>query len=93
MVLPACRSAGRSRPTAALVVSATDAKYGPAAEHRRQARRAAITRAHVLTAPFLGGWIAVSSLLTGLALIVLKRPGCDLHSLCVPWRLTGAGAG
>lgn len=61
-------------PSAAIAVAPTAAERRPSADHRRQARRAALARVRLLAAPFLAVWIAVSSLLTGLALVVLKRP-------------------
>ncbi|WP_169701794.1 glycosyltransferase [Janibacter terrae] len=68
-------------PGAAVAVRPTAAERRPGAQHRRQARRAALTRAHVVTAPFLALWIAVSSLLVGLGLVVLKRPGLGAEEL------------
>ena len=68
-------------PSAAVAVAPMAADRRPTTEHRRQARRAALTRAHVLTAPFIALWVAVTSLLGGLALIVLKRPGMGAAEL------------
>ncbi|MGO1165313.1 MAG: glycosyltransferase [Janibacter sp.] len=68
-------------PSAAVAIASTAADRHPTTEHRRQARRVALTRAHILTAPFLALWVAVSSLLGGLALIVLKRPGMGAAEL------------
>lgn len=68
-------------PTAAVAIAPTAADRRPTTSHRRQARRTALTRAHVLTAPFLALWIALSSLIGGLALIILKRPGMGAAEL------------
>ena len=68
-------------PDAHVAVRRTSAERRPTASHRRQARRVALTRAHVTTAPFLALWIAMSSLLTGLVLVVLKRPGMGADEL------------
>ncbi|KRE37677.1 hypothetical protein ASG73_08480 [Janibacter sp. Soil728] len=68
-------------PDAHVAVRQTGAERRPTASHRRQARRVALTRAHVTSAPFLALWIAVSSLLTGLVLIALKRPGMGADEL------------
>lgn len=68
-------------PTAAVAVRPTAAERHPSHEHRRQARRAALTRAHVATAPLLALWVLLSSLVTGLALVVLKRPGMGADEL------------
>lgn len=62
-------------PAAAVAVTPTAAERRPTTDHRRQARRVALARSNLLLAPFLALWIAVSSLLLGLTLIVLKRPG------------------
>lgn len=62
-------------PGAAVAVRPTAAERRPSAEHRRQARRAALTRAHVVAAPFLSVWVALCSLVVGLGLVLLKRPG------------------
>lgn len=62
-------------PGAAVAVQPTAAERHATPDHRRQARRAALSRAHFATAPLLALWIALSSLVTGLALVVLKRPG------------------
>ena len=68
-------------PSAAVAVAPTAGDCRPTTSHRRQARRAALTRAHALTAPFLAVWVALTSLLGGLALIVLKRPGMGAAEL------------
>ena len=68
-------------PEAKVAVRPTAAERRPTTEHRRQARRAALTRAHVTTAPFLALWIALSSLVVGLGLVVLKRPGMGADEL------------
>ncbi|UTT65289.1 glycosyltransferase [Janibacter sp. CX7] len=68
-------------PEAKVAVRPTAAERRPTTEHRRQARRAALTRAHVATAPFLALWIALSSLVVGLGLVVLKRPGMGADEL------------
>ena len=62
-------------PGAALAVAPTAAERRPTVDHRRQARRVALTRCPLLLAPFLALWVLLGSLLGGLALIVLKRPG------------------
>lgn len=61
-------------PRAAVAVAPTPADRHPTREHRAQARRAALTRAPLLLAPFLALWVAVGSLVGGLALMLLKRP-------------------
>ncbi|WP_435199690.1 glycosyltransferase [Janibacter sp. GS2] len=68
-------------PTAAVAIAPTTADRHPTTAHRRQARRAALTRAHVLVAPFLALWVALSSVLGGLALIGLKRPAMGAAEL------------
>lgn len=68
-------------PDAAVAVRPTAADRHPTPQHRRQARRAALARAHFTAAPFLAVWIAVSSLVTGLALMLLKRPGMGADEL------------
>lgn len=68
-------------PSAAVAVAPSAADRRPTRDHRRQARRAALTRTPFLLAPFLAVWIAVSSLVGGLALIVLKRPGMGAEEL------------
>ena len=68
-------------PSAAVAVAPSAADRRPTRDHRRQARRAALTRAPLLLAPFLALWIALGSLVGGLALIVLKRPGMGAEEL------------
>ncbi|WEV79654.1 glycosyltransferase [Janibacter cremeus] len=68
-------------PSAAVAVAPTAAERRPTVDHRRQARRVALTRSHLLAAPFLALWILVGSLLGGLALIILKRPGMGAAEL------------
>lgn len=68
-------------PRAAVAVAPSAADRRPTRDHRRQARRAALTRAPFYLAPFLALWIALSSLVGGLALIVLKRPGMGAEEL------------
>lgn len=68
-------------PDARVAVHPTAAERRPTTSHRRQARRAALARAHITAAPFLALWIAVSSLVTGLGLMVLKRPGMGADEL------------
>lgn len=68
-------------PDASVAVRPTAAERHPSAAHRRQARRAALARAHAVAVPFLALWIAVSSLVIGLALVVLKRPGMGADEL------------
>lgn len=68
-------------PGAAVAVASSAADRHPTRDHRRQARRAALTRTPFYLAPFLALWIAVSSLVGGLALIVLKRPGMGAEEL------------
>lgn len=68
-------------PGAAIAVEPTPAERRPTVDHRRQARRVALTRGHLLAAPFLALWILVGSLLGGLALIILKRPGMGAAEL------------
>ena len=68
-------------PRAAVAVRPTAAELRPTPDHRRQARRAALARAHFAAAPFVALWIALSSLVGGLALVVLKRPGMGADEL------------
>ncbi|MGO4242941.1 glycosyltransferase, partial [Janibacter sp. RAF20_2_2] len=68
-------------PRAAVAVRPTAAERRPTPDHRRQARRAALARAHFAAAPFVALWIALSSLVGGLALVVLKRPGMGADEL------------
>ncbi len=63
---------------------------------RRQARRVALTRCAWWSLPVLAAWIAGSSLLAALALLVAKRPRAawaelsDLGAVLTPWRVLGA---
>ncbi|WP_338748288.1 glycosyltransferase [Janibacter alittae] len=68
-------------PGAAVAVEPSAAEVRATVDHRRQARRVALTRANLLVAPFLALWILIGSLLGGLALIVLKRPGMGAAEL------------
>lgn len=68
-------------PSAAVATTPSPADRNPTAEHRRQARRVALTRSNLLVMPFLSLWILVGSLLGGLALILLKRPGMGAAEL------------
>ncbi len=68
-------------PGAAVAVAPSAADRRPTRDHRRQARRAALTRTPCYLAPFLALWVAVGSLVGGLALIVLKRPGMGAEEL------------
>ncbi|WP_082580885.1 glycosyltransferase [Phycicoccus sp. Root563] len=88
-------------------VAATDADAqrgtpGPASaadspnRQRRQARRVALARCAWWALPLLTVWIAVSSLVAALALLVAKRPRAawaelsDLGAVLTPWRVLGA---
>lgn len=62
-------------PDARVAVRPSAAERRPTSDHRRQARRTALARAHFGAAPFLALWIALSSLVIGLVLALLKRPG------------------
>ncbi|NYF99117.1 glycosyltransferase [Janibacter cremeus] len=68
-------------PGAAVAVEPTVAERRATIDHHRQARRVALTRANLLVAPLLALWILVGSLLGGLALVVLKRPGMGAAEL------------
>jgi GT2 family glycosyltransferase len=63
---------------------------------RRAARRVALTRCAWWAVPFLALWIAVSSLVAGLVLLVAKQPTAawhelsDVGALLDPWRSLGA---
>ncbi len=63
---------------------------------RRQARRAALARCSWWAVPALAAWIAVSSLLAGVALLLAKRPAAawaelgDLGAVLTPGRVARA---
>ena len=67
-----------------------------AGSRRRAARRVALTRCSLLAAPFLAVWVALTSLVAGLALLVAKQPRAawrelsDIGALLDPWRSLGA---
>ena len=67
-----------------------------AARMRRQARRVALTRCSPLVAPFLAAWIVLSSLGSGLLLLLAKRPRAawaelaDIGAVLTPGRTLGA---
>ncbi|MBM6400960.1 hypothetical protein [Phycicoccus sonneratiae] len=65
VVVPASRV--RSRPGVAVATATTGAR-------RRAARRVAMARAPWWATPFLAAWVAVSSVLAALGLLLLKRP-------------------
>lgn len=82
--------------------TATDQPVRIGGPRRRAARRVALTRCAPWTLPFLAVWIAVSSVVSAAALLVLKRPAHarvvlgDLGSLVHPitgirsrWRFRG----
>ena len=81
------RATVRTRPSAAV--------EGPRSR-RRAARRVALTRCSLAATPFLALWIALSSLLAGVALLVAKQPRAawaelsDIGALLDPWRSLGA---
>lgn len=66
-------------PAARVAVTPTPADEHPTTTQRRQARRAALTRANLLLAPFLALWILLGSLVTGLGLLLAKRPRMALE--------------
>ncbi len=68
-------------PSAAVAVPPTAAERHPTSSQRRQARRAALTRANLLLAPFLALWILLASVVTGLGLLLIKRPRMALEEL------------
>jgi GT2 family glycosyltransferase len=63
---------------------------------RRRARQVALTRCSLLATPFLAIWIALSTVVSGLALLLVKRPRlawrefADLATLFTGPRLLGA---
>lgn len=63
---------------------------------RRRTRQIALTRCSLLATPFLALWMALSTLGSSLALLLVKRPRlawrefCDLGALFTGWRLLGA---
>lgn len=64
----------------------------PSASDRRDARRVALARGPILTAPIRALWIALSTAAVALGLAVLKRPAAarrqagDLIAVLDPWR-------
>ena len=81
------RATVRTRPSAAV--------EGPRSR-RRAARRVALTRCSLAATPLIALWIALSSLLGGVALLVAKQPRAawaelsDIGALLDPWRSLGA---
>lgn len=67
-----------------------EADTGP---RRRAARRVALARAAWWTAPFLALWILVSALVSGLALLLLKRPRAAFAEFAVLGALDPVRAG
>jgi GT2 family glycosyltransferase len=72
------------------------ARGGSANRMRRQARRVALARCAWWALPFLAAWIAVSSVVSAVALLVAKRPRAawaelsDLGAVLTPGRVLGA---
>ena len=86
VVVPAARM--RTEPGVAPAGAST-------ASRRRAARRVALARAPWWASPFLAAWIAVTSVVAALGLLLLKRPrsaGAELSSLASldPFRGTAA---
>lgn len=77
-------------------VRTTPGDRDDATARRRAARRVALTRCSPVAAPFLALWVAVSSLVGGLALLGAKQPRgawrelSDMGALLDPWRSIGA---
>jgi hypothetical protein len=85
------------RTGAAVAPTSAPAMRGPAANRvRRQARRVALARCAWWALPFLAVWIAVSSVVAAVALLVAKRPRAawaelsDLGAVLTPGRVLGA---
>lgn len=76
--------------------SVTGAPRETTAQLRRQARRVALARCAVWAAPFLALWIAATSLVAGLALLLVKRPRAawaefgDIGAVLTPGRSLSA---
>ena len=90
-----------ARDDGASAASAASAATSPLAtdgitRQRRQARRVALARCAWWSLPVLALWIAGSSLVAALALLVAKRPRAawaelsDLGAVLTPWRVLGA---
>ncbi len=86
-------------PTARVAAPASSDLAGAQADtpaRRRAARRVALARCAWWTAPFLALWLALTSLLGGLAMLLAKRPRAagaevaDLGALLDPWRTLAA---
>ncbi|HEY3534212.1 MAG TPA: glycosyltransferase, partial [Pedococcus sp.] len=85
------------RTGAAVAPTSAPAMRGPAANRvRRQARRVALARCAWWALPFLAVWIAVSSVVAAVALVVAKRPRAawaelsDVGAVLTPARVIGA---
>src|SRR6476620_5281283 len=63
---------------------------------RRHGRQVALARCSALLVPFLALWITLTSLASGVALLLVKRPRrallelADVGALLTPWRVVGA---
>ncbi|WP_406831830.1 glycosyltransferase [Pedococcus sp. KACC 23699] len=85
-----------SATTAAADSATTATSADSATRRRRQVRRVALTRCAWWALPLLAVWIAVSSAVAALALLVAKRPRAawaelsDLGAVLTPWRVLGA---
>ncbi len=95
VVVPSAVVRAAGVPYAAERTASTNAHDAPALALRRAqrsaARRVALTRCSPWLAPLLAAWIAVGSLVSALALLLLKRPAhawvelADLGALVHPW--------
>lgn len=84
-------------PLARVVVPAGEGLGSPeTSADRRGARRVALARCGWLSAPFIALWIALSSLASGLVLLLAKHPRAamlevgDIGAVLDPWRPIGA---